>query len=71
MARTQCQSCNRALYFFERVPTLQDYCRMCASIRGLDRICDVGFRQRMVERCERIQPWWRWTVWLEHALLWD
>jgi hypothetical protein len=65
-----CTGCGRALYFSERVHLPQEFCRPCASARGIDRLCDRAFKRHMEKRASLLKPWWRWAVWLEHALRW-
>jgi hypothetical protein len=45
-------------------------CRVCAARAGVERICDRDFSRRIAERAARVEPWWRWTIYLEHALSW-
>jgi hypothetical protein len=64
-----CTACDRRLYFHERAggPTL---CRPCAAAAGVIRLCDRAWLGHMRSRAALVEPWWSWTVWLEHALRW-
>lgn len=66
-----CSVCGRALYFSERVAFPSVLCFPCASARGLIRIADRQRYANLAKYSQRLEPWWRWTVPLEHALRWD
>lgn len=66
----QCAGCGRGLLFSERVAHPQQFCRPCSAARGIERLCDLAWAKRIRARADRLQPWWQWTVYLEHALQW-
>lgn len=66
----QCAGCGRGLWFSERVAHPQQFCRPCSAARGIERLCDLAWAKRIRARADRLQPWWQWTVYLEHALQW-
>lgn len=66
-----CAACGRALYYSERVAWPQAFCRPCAGQRGLFRLADKDVYRTLNTRAAQIAPWWRWSVFMEHAMLWD
>ena len=58
------------MYFHERVSHAQQLCRPCAAGRGVSRIADRSIDASLARRSSRLPAWWRWTVYLDHALQW-
>lgn len=68
---TGCTSCNRRLWFGERVAFPSEFCFGCAQKRGVIRLAD-GYRLRNLNtRAAKLPRWWQWTVFVEHAVLWS
>lgn len=66
----RCTNCNRRLYYHERVDRPQELCFPCAATLGVERLCDRYMTGSLRSRAARVEPWWRWTVYLEHAVRW-
>lgn len=66
-----CVACGRALYFSERVAWPQEYCFPCAVSRGIVRLCDEDVLKKLRTYADALEPWWRWTLYLQHAMRWD
>lgn len=65
-----CTGCGRRLYYNERVAHAQEFCFPCATVRGIDRICDRARWHHLRQCASLVEPWWAWTVYLDQALLW-
>lgn len=65
-----CSACGRPLYYIERVAWPQEYCFPCACARGIERLADRMRVEALRVAASRVPPWWRWTVYLDHALQW-
>jgi hypothetical protein len=56
------------MFFHERVAHPQAFCFLCATARGLTRMCDVGFWAGMRDAASTRARWWRWTLHLTVAM---
>ncbi len=71
LAVSACLECGRGLRFHERVALPQALCFVCATRAGLVRICDESLRANLRIAAHRTEPWWQWTLYLQHALRCD
>lgn len=63
--------CGERLYYRDREVFRQTFCLRCAQVRGLTRTSDAPRMAHLASRAAELEPWWRWTVYVEHALQWD
>ncbi len=70
MTRTGCEACGRNLYFSERVAWPSTFCFPCACTRGIVRLADRTRYRNLASDASKLEPWWRWTVYVRHALQW-
>lgn len=66
-----CESCGARFLFYERVAFPQRWCRRCALERGVTRIADRLAISNVTRQAAKLEPWWRWTVWLYWGIAWD
>jgi len=71
MTRGGCIVCGRRLYFSERVAWPQSYCFPCACVLGIIRLADRTRYRNLASDAAKLEPWWRWTVYVRHALQWS
>jgi hypothetical protein len=63
---TGCERCGRRLFFSARKAGNR-WCQRCAAELGIEMIGDRA-RLNVIARAARLEPWWRWTVWLGRAI---
>lgn len=63
--------CGERLYYRDREAFGQEFCLRCAQIRGLTRTSDALRMRNLAAVAAALEPWWRWTVYLDHAIGWD
>ena len=61
-----CERCGRHLLFSQRLHGHR-WCQRCAAELGVWQLGDPA-HVNIQARATRLEPWWRWTVWLGRAL---
>ena len=66
-----CTACGRRLWFSERVAHPSQFCFGCSQARGIRRLADAQRFANLHREAAPLPPWWRWTVFVSHAVHWS